>query len=236
LNKSNIEYLTHVWNFYPGCKNQENGICKLPCWAKAQAKRFGRSFEPAFNEKIFNAGMPRDPARIGVCFTGDLFGDWVDPEQPMGGSQTTLRNVMKAKVLINTEHQFFFLTKCPGNIAKWGKFPDNAWVGVTCLNAEQVWLAIEALKKVEAKHKWLSLEPLQGPLFNYQFDLNRHFTGIDWVVVGAQSHPTKLPEESWVREIIIEAGKLNVPVWTKNNMNDGFMPVQQKLPKFEEAK
>ncbi len=213
MQKSGIEYLDFVWNFYTGCKNQETGVCTLPCWAKAQAHRFGRSFEPTFHFGIFNTPMPKAPARIGVCFTGDLFGAWANP-----------LTFIFERIKDHPEHQFFFLTKCPGNIKKWAKFPDNAWVGVTALNAEQVWLAVEALKGVDAKHKWLSLEPLQGDIFAPSWELNRYFTGIDWIVVGAQSHPTVLPWKEWVWEIGDAAKKAGIPYWLKNNLKPLFFP------------
>ena len=80
MQKSGIEYLTHSWNFQTGCLNHENGVCTLPCWAKAMAKRFHRSFEPELHPKKISDPLrsKQGGRRIGVCFTGDLFGSWVD--------------------------------------------------------------------------------------------------------------------------------------------------------------
>jgi protein gp37 len=238
MNKTGIEYLTHSWNFQTGCLNQGNGVCNLPCWAKRVAHQYKRSFAPMLHVEKLGEPIrgPREKGRrIGVCFTGDLFGDWVNPEQE-GLPGLELRGDVFNLIRLCPDDQFFFLTKCVWNIKKWGKFPDNAWVGVTCLNAEQVWLAIEALKQVDAKHKWLSLEPLQGDIFAPTWELNCHFTGIDWIVVGAQSQPTVLPEMDWVRKILVEAGRHGVPVWIKNNLlnhkdNDlRLLEMRQELP------
>jgi protein gp37 len=238
MQKTGIEYLTHVWNFQTGCLNKRNGVCTLPCWAEAMAKRFHRSFEPELHiNKIREALLLRNrSSRVGVCFTGDLFGDWISPEllvkDPFIHYDYMRLNDMVFQVIRQSRNQFFFLTKCPWNLAKWGKFPDNAWVGVTALNAEQVWLAIEALKGVDAKHKWLSLEPLQGSIFPLSWELNRYFVGINWIVIGGQTHPTKLPEKAWVDEIVAAADKANIPVFLKNNlkplMGDNL---RQELPK-----
>jgi len=72
MNHTNIEYLInqdgspgYVWNFYQGCRNQENGVCALPCWAKAMAHRFGRSFEPTLNEEIL--GTPGKAGNAPPC-------------------------------------------------------------------------------------------------------------------------------------------------------------------------
>ncbi len=83
MNKSKIEYLTHAWNFYTGCNHWKTGVCAVGenCWAKGLADRFHRPFEPTLHpELLLDPLRLKKPGRIGVCFTGDLFGDWVDPE------------------------------------------------------------------------------------------------------------------------------------------------------------
>ena len=83
MGNTKIEYLDKTWNFYTGCLNWQNGVCPVgeKCWAKAIDKRFSRSFEPQLNLKVLNERLViRKPSRIGVCFTGDLFGDWVNHE------------------------------------------------------------------------------------------------------------------------------------------------------------
>jgi protein gp37 len=223
LSKSKIEYLTHTWNFYTGCQNGPD-ICPLGerCWSRRMAARFHRSFEPEFHPDIFQARMPLEPARIGVCFTGDLFGDWVNPRLiiPITDSlDIELSDGIKLCLRMNSEHQFFFLTKCPWNLHKWGEFPDNAWVGVSVCNASQVWGAIEELKGVRASHKWLSLEPLQDDIFAPTWELNGYFVGIDWIVVGGQTGPRQLPRYEWVTNIALAADRHGIPIFLKNNLN-----------------
>ncbi len=222
MQKSGIEYLTHSWSFYTGCLNQENGVCALPCWAKAMAHRFGRSFEPELHvEKI---GEPLRGARvkgrrIGVCFTGDLFGDWVNPEQE-GLPGLELRGDVFNLIRLCPDDQFFFLTKCPWNLKKWGEFPDNAWVGVSAwdfLSFSKALYRDGGLMEVTAKHKWLSLEPLLGQMSNIVAG-DFENCGINWVVIGGQTAPTKLPEKAWVDEIVAAANRAGIPVWIKNNL------------------
>lgn len=78
MNKTKIEYLNYCWNFYPGCRNG----CSY-CWARKRAIRFNNGdFEPRLRpELLLDPINLKKPSRIGVCFTGDLFGDWVDPKQ-----------------------------------------------------------------------------------------------------------------------------------------------------------
>lgn len=214
MQKSGIEYLTHVWNFMTGCKNQENGVCTLPCWARAMSNRFHRSFEPEFHPEKLGEPLTkkRGGRRIGVCFTGDLFGDWSSFNENHIQRQWIF-NMMAAC----PDDQFFFLTKCPWNLLKWGEFPDNAWVGVSVCNNDMLARASVALAGVKAKHKWLSIEPLLEKLDAERIGQLGDI-GVNWLVIGGQTNPTKLPGFSWVKEIIDAADNKNIPVWLKNNM------------------
>jgi protein gp37 len=226
MNKSRIEYLTHVWNFQTGCKNQENGVCSLPCWAKALSHRYGRSFKPEFKLVIYCHSMPRLPSRIGVCFTGDLFGPWVDPNtviNMIGSENITLRDGVLSRVESHPEHRFLFLTKCPENLKRWGEFPDNAWVGASVCNTAMMFKALDGLQYADAKHKWLSIEPLLeeiNPLPDFKS------FGIKWIVVGAQTRPEVLPEKEWVWEIGSHAKTAGIPYWLKNNL----APLWNEIP------
>lgn len=217
MQRTDIEYLTHVWNFYTGCKNQENGVCALPCWAKALAHRFGRSFEPTLHiEKLREAIKIRGDNRVGVCFTGDLGGVWVKPEllvkEPfIHYDFMKLKDMVFQCVSHNWHTQYFFLTKCPWNFKGWGRFPDNAWVGTSVTNMSQ-FSNIQTLNEVDCKHRWVSFEPL---LDFTPPDLR----GIDWVVIGGQTQPTKMPRLSWVQGILTAAhNDRNIPVFIKNNL------------------
>jgi protein gp37 len=247
MQKSGIDYLTHTWNFQTGCLNQENGVCTLPCWAKGMAHRFYRSFKPELHvEKLAEAIHAKLGDRVGVCFTGDLFGGWVNPDAPISYSHLFDAEIpLKHAVLQIVQHsdaQFFFLTKCPWNLLKWGAFPDNAWVGASVCNRKMLAQAVEYLANVEAAHKWLSIEPLMEPLVVLD-EPGNCFTrralreqlqqaGIDWIVIGGQTQPLKLPEPAWVKEITDAADAAGIPYWLKNNLSSLFPNIGdgQSLP------
>jgi protein gp37 len=239
MQKSKIEYLTHSWNFYTGCNHWKTGVCAVGenCWAKCLADRFHRPFEPTLHpELLLDPLRLKKPGRIGVCFTGDLFGDWVDPNQSIlqyfdpvksvygrvidefdGSLKSGIFDVIK----ISPQHQFFFLTKALENIQKWGEFPDNAWVGATVWNGESLahtnWYMAHAL----AKNRWLSIEPLMGPLpiIDVLPELLK-VDGIKWIVIGGWSHSKIQPKIEWVREIVAAADKAGIPVFLKENLRD----------------
>jgi protein gp37 len=232
MNKSSIEYLTHSWNFYTGCRNQENGVCTLPCWAKSIAHRFGRSFEPKLHlEKTHEPLLSRTANRVGVCFTGDLFGNWIDPKVLIKDpfiyyDYMRLKDMVFQVIKQKPKVQFFFLTKCPHNLRRWDEFPDNAWVGASTCTFKMAVEAIDSLFHVDAKNKWLSIEPmLENFTVGYrplwwaeQFE----GVGIKWVVIGSQTHPNIMPKVDWISEIVEACRILGIPYWLKNNLVDGF--------------
>ena len=231
LSPSNIEYLDKVWNFYPGCNHWEDGTCPLgeKCWAKrfAENPHFGGkkgNFAPhLILEKLLDPLRRKKPTRIGVNFTGDLFGDWVDPEYKLviGGGKPckdnikTLRDYVFEIIRGCPYHQFFFLTKRPDNIAKWGKFPDNTWVGASVCNDEMLANAIDYLEDIQAK-KWLSIEPLTGRLLD--LDYSFYYSGVSWIVIGGWSGGKNPPQIEQVKEIIDAADKAGIAVFLKDNL------------------
>jgi protein gp37 len=231
MQKSNIEYLTHHWGFYTGCNHWKTGVCPVgeKCWAKSMAHRFGRSFEPTLHpEKLLEPLSLRKPARIGVCFTGDLMGSWIGPHQIIHNEDFNFSNKLEyvrnwsldilIKEIINRcpQHQFFFLTKAPQNYQKWGTFPDNAWVGMTICNNNQRALSQE-FARLEVNHKWISFEPLMERIDITPEGLS--LAGISWVVIGGWSGGKgKQPEISWIKEIVEACDRVGVPVFLKDNL------------------
>ncbi len=237
---SGIEYLTHIWTPYSGCRHKQTGICVVPhCWAEAITKRFPghypNGFEPTFYPEAFQSPLYlKKPARIGVCFMGDLFGDWVNPEERFITEKGigSLKEIILDVVDSSPQHTFLFLTKAPWNLLKWSPFPDNAWVGVSVWDQNSIENALGHLSLIEAKTKFLSIEPLLGPpgANTWEGVLQQH--GIKWLIIGSQTSPKKLPEWAWVKDIIVAADKAGIPVWEKNNLKPllGNNLIRQELP------
>jgi protein gp37 len=95
-------------------------------------------------------------------------------------------------------HRFQVLTKRPERLLEMDDelpWRENIWMGVSVENAAYVH-RIDLLRQTHAHIKFLSLEPLLGPLR----DLN--LTGIDWAIVGGESGPGARPmREEWVTDI-----------------------------------
>jgi protein gp37 len=88
-------------------------------------------------------------------------------------------------------------------------WPDNVWMGVSVENHDYQF-RIDDLRATGAKIKFLSLEPLLGPLPNIQLE------GIDWVIVGGESGPGARPmKREWVRAIHEQCRSARIPFFFK---------------------
>jgi len=109
-------------------------------------------------------------------------------------------------------HRFQILTKRADRLANLSDelpWADNIWMGVSVEN-ESYTYRIDHLRETSAAIKFLSLEPLLGPLENLRLD------GIDWVIVGGESGPGARPMDSdWVISIRNQCLEVNVPFFFK---------------------
>jgi protein gp37 len=165
---------------------------------------YENGFELTFHEKQLDAPLRmKKPKLIFVNSMSDLFHE----DLPISCIEEVFNVMNKANW-----HIFQILTKRAEvlhSITSQFEWTDNIWMGVSIENNDYVYRA-ELLKTCPAKVKFLSLEPLLGPLP----DLN--LTGIDWVIVGGESGPNARPiDKSWVIEIRDMCLSQNVPFFFK---------------------
>jgi protein gp37 len=188
------------------------------------AHRFGKSFEPTLHpEKLLEPLSLKKPSRIGVCFTGDLFGEWVSPTTMCATKESPYGKDLKTKVFDVIKdchrHQFFFLTKNPDGYQKWGIFPDNAYCGVTVCDDVALTEAYKPMIDVRSKHAWLSIEPLTNwGMSKDDLVFSLKGMGINWVAIGGWSSGKNPPRYEWIKEIVDACYKAKVPVFLKNNL------------------
>ena len=95
-------------------------------------------------------------------------------------------------------HIFQILTKRPGRLRRLGpqlNWPDNVWIGVS-IEKDELTPRADALRAVPAAVRFLSCEPLLGPLPSLNLE------GIHWVITGGESGPGSRPcNPDWVREL-----------------------------------
>ena len=117
-----------------------------------------------------------------------------------------------ATMISASQHQYQILTKRSERLVELNdvlKWNSNIWMGVSVENSDYLH-RIDHLRQTNAAIKFLSLEPLLGPL--HQLNLQ----GIDWVIVGGESGPGARPiTEEWVEEIKKQCTENHVPFFFK---------------------
>ncbi len=208
--RSSIEWTDSTWNPVTGCTKVSLG-CKH-CYAETFAERWrsipGHPYEQGFDLRLWpdRLHLPltwKRPRTIFVNSMSDLFHEKV----PLDFIQRAFHTMERA-----SWHTFQILTKRSERLAELGpdlKWPANVWLGVSIETAKYLGRA-DHLRKVPAVVRFLSLEPLLGPLGS--LDLS----GIHWVIVGGESGPGARPiEAKWVRDIRKQCSGASVPFFFK---------------------
>lgn len=207
---SGIEWTESTWNPLTGCTKVSAG-CKH-CYAERMAKRlhamgqpnYANGFKLTMHEHVLEKPLEwKTPQTIFVNSMSDLFHKNV----PVAFIQRALDVMRRANW-----HRFQVLTKRSERLLELNPlidWPDNVWMGVSVENADYAF-RIDHLRETGAKVKFLSLEPLLGPLSH--LDLG----GISWVIVGGESGPgARKMDEGWVKDIRNQCLSARVPFFFK---------------------
>jgi len=208
--KSPIEWTESTWNPVTGCTKISPG-CKH-CYAERMAKRlmamgqpnYANGFALALHEHVLELPLRwKAPQVIFVNSMSDLFHKGVP-----------LEFVLKVFDVMNRAdwHTYQVLTKRSGRLREVSArmpWSSHIWMGVS-VETEEYQARIDDLRETGAVVKFLSLEPLLGPLPNLELE------GIDWVIVGGESGPGARPmEPEWVRDIRDQCRRTEVPFFFK---------------------
>jgi protein gp37 len=208
--KSSIEWTEATWNPVTGCTKVSPGCAH--CYAETFAERFrgvpGHPYEHGFDlqlrpERLALPATWKKPRRIFVNSMSDLFHEAV-PDEFIVAVFDAMRDA--------DQHIYQVLTKRPGRAAeiaaKLSPWPGHVWMGTSVEN--QRWASrIDALRQVPAAIRFLSCEPLLGPL---TLDLR----GIHWVIVGGESGPKARPmKPEWAENIRDQCAAVDVAFFFK---------------------
>jgi len=213
MNETKIEWVKNPDGSPGYTSNPVRGDCPVGCpycYVKPFRARYGWHKDIRFYPSELEAICKRKkPAGIFVGSTIELFHD--KTIQYMAETMDTIKGC--------PQHRFYLLTKQPAQLRKFSPFPDNCYVGVTACNFKMMDNALYYLGEIEAKVKYLSLEPLLEAIpFNCIPIERLAYCGIDWLIIGAQTKPAVLPKIEWVQEIVKAADKAGIPVFLKDNL------------------
>jgi protein gp37 len=207
---SDIEWTNSTWNPVTGCTRVSAG-CKN-CYAEKMSRRlklmrnpsYSNGFEVTLHEHILPLPLKwKKPRMVFVNSMGDLFHRKVP--------KAFIRRVFDVMNRAD-RHTFQLLTKRSERLAElapslpWRR---NIWLGVTVEDRDNLF-RIDHLRRTGATTKFLSVEPLLGPLG--RVDLR----GIDWVILGGESGPGARPMDSaWVTDVRDQCVRASVPFFFK---------------------
>jgi protein gp37 len=207
---SSIEWTESTWNPVTGCTKISPGCAH--CYAERMAKRlramgqdrYRNGFKVSLQPDVVETPLHwKRPRMIFVNSMSDLFHKDV-PAEFITECFTVMRRA--------SQHTFQVLTKRPERavqLAPHLPWPNNVWMGTTVENADYV-DRIRLLTRIPAAIRFLSLEPLLGPIPRLPLK------GIHWVIVGGESGPAARPIESgWVLQIRNRCIDQNVPFFFK---------------------
>ncbi len=209
-NSSSIEWTEATWNPLTGCTKLSAG-CKN-CYADRMAKRlqamgspnYRNGFKITLHEHMLEVPFKwRKPRKVFVNSMSDLFHPQVPDE--------FIHKVFDV-MLRCPQHQFQVLTKRPERVAQMSDslpWPSNIWMG-TSVEDLRVVSRIDYLRDVGAQVRFLSLEPLLGPLPRL------NLLDIHWVIVGGESGPKARPiDEAWVTDLRDQCVEWGIPFFFK---------------------
>lgn len=218
-----------TWNFLRGCLRTSTG-CEN-CYAERQAIR-GKN-GPYKDLVRSTPNGPRWTGKIGVA--------WDHMDDPLHWPQ---RGKTRAHIFVNSMSDFFYkdvpqealdaawkvmrkadwhdfliLTKRPENImdrlpADWGTGYPNVWLGVSAEDQNNADARIPRLLEVRAAVRWVSVEPLLGPI-----NLKAYLvpsSSLTWVVCGGESGPGARPcDVRWLESLVDQCKREGIAVFTK---------------------
>lgn len=207
---SGIEWTESTWNPLTGCDKVSPG-CKF-CYAERMAKRlkamgqpnYANGFKLTLHESALEKPLEwKKPQIIFVNSMSDLF----HKDVPVEFVLRTFDVMRRANW-----HTFQVLTKRAERLEELNElidWPENVWMGVS-VETEKYTYRIDHLRRTGAKTKFLSLEPLLGPLSNL------NLAKINWAIVGGESGPgARLMKREWVTEIRDQCLAAKVPFFFK---------------------
>jgi protein gp37 len=209
---SDIEWTEATWNpiagctvLSPGCTNcyamrmaarlQAMGMAKYAGTTRKSGKRHVWTGRVNIDKAALTAPLNwKKPQRIFVNSMSDLFQDKAD--------EAFIRQVWRVMERAHW-HSFQVLTKRPERMLDFLSKPEfptlpNVWLG-TSVESEDYLDRIDLLRRVPARVRFISLEPLLGPI------VDPNLRGIHWAIVGGESGPRARPMEAWWVEELRDA-------------------------------
>jgi protein gp37 len=223
MKDSAIEWTDHTFNPWIGCTKVSPGCTN--CYAEARDQRFANGVHwgkgaPRQRTSAGNWRQPRQWNDIAKrthrsrVFCASL-ADWLDDEVPIEWLVDLMQLIHDTPNLVwllltKRPENYFTRTRAALRAAGWPEKdacdaiykPDNAWIGVTVEDQKRADERIPELLKIPARVRFLSCEPLLGPLDLSTSEKGDVIAPVDWIICGGESGPNRRPMDlQWARSL-----------------------------------
>lgn len=227
MSKTNIEWATEVWNPTTGCNKVSQG-CKH-CYAEGMHKRLAGMGQQKYQQPFLD-GVVEHPEALQLPLK------WKKPQRVFVNSMSDLFHEDVSFDFINAvfsvmsdidQHTYMVLTKRPQRMLDFFKWKsnqfgirwqpkENVWLGVSLENQEAAYERIPLLLQAPAAVRFLSCEPLLGPV-KLPLPLERAGgEAIHWVICGGESGNNARPmHPDWARSLRDQCAAAGVPFFFK---------------------
>lgn len=189
MKDSNIAWCHHTFNPFRGCSGERCQLAKLGlCYAEAMETARGRDFSQVIPTSPKYWQQPWD-WEAEASAAGEALRVFCGSLMDINDRQADAWRAELWPIVKVTPHVvYMLLTKLPERYAQtlppdWGQGYPNVWLGASVLNAEDFRRNTRALRAVKAARRFLSMEPLFGPV------PQPDFAGISLILVGGLSGP-----------------------------------------------
>jgi len=228
MENSDISWTDHTFNPWWGCVKVSEACAN--CYAETLANRFHGGLWGAgaqrrkFSEKHWNEPYKWDrraekegvQRRVFCASMADVFEDRIDLNSERERLWETIWNTQNLTWMLLTKRPDKVLRLIP---ARWAEeFPHNVWIGTTAETQERYDERIIPLLQIPAPVRFISAEPLLGPLEMTTWDNEVHDqpTFPEWVIVGGESGPKARTMSLWWLWAIVQECKDNaIPIHIK---------------------
>jgi protein gp37 len=208
----------------PGCANcYASGLNSKGARFGGNGKPFGGIRPEVRPEISLNVdmlqkwGRARKPRKIFVGSMTDVFGEWV-PDWMIYSlfDAMTIAPLQTFQILTKRPERALDITESWLHSVGRLYLPDNLWLGVSAEDQKRYDQRAPILAQISAMVRFLSLEPLLGPIEISGPDNPELYKAIDWVIVGGESGPNARPLNiEWIRSILAQCKCYNIPAFVK---------------------
>lgn len=220
--ESNIQWTKYTWNPWHGCKKVSAG-CKFCYMYRDKKTRFGQ--DPSIVQRskpaTFNSPLKwKDPSFVFTCSWSDFFIAEADEWRNEAWD-----------IIRKTPHLIYqILTKRPERIKEclppdWGDGWHNVWIGVSAEDQDSFDFRVPILCDIPATIRFLSLEPLLGPITMYEetryYGTQQDIDKIHWVIIGGESgnengeFTYRKCDIKWIEDLIFQCNCKGIACFVK---------------------